>query len=102
MNSAEFEEVQIELLDTERKFRKSCSQINLLNKQLENIKARYLMAKVNNVHKFRYNLRLKLAVVEGIRNMYYEYAHVKAERVAELRNQLYGEIVTITSQEDEE
>ena len=88
-----FEEAQMQLMETERKFRKSCTQINLLNAQLEDIKARYKKAKLENFHRFRYNLRLKLACVEGVRNMYYEYAHVQAERVATLRNQIFGELM---------
>lgn len=102
MNATELEEAKMTLLDTERKFRKSCTQINLLNKQLEDTKARYQRAKMDNFHRFRYNLRLKLAVVEGIRNMYYEYAHVQAERVAALRNKLYGEIISFGTEESDD
>jgi hypothetical protein len=35
---------------------------------------------------------LRIAVVDGMRNMYYDYAHKKAEVVAELRQELFGEV----------
>jgi hypothetical protein len=46
-------------------------------------------------------LRLRIAVVDGMRNMYYDYAHKKAEVVAELRQELFGEVVDIVSDETE-
>ena len=61
---------------------------------------RYRRAKADNFKTFRYNLRLKLAVVEGTRNMYYQYAHMQAEKVAELRQQLFGEHVNIVTDSD--
>jgi hypothetical protein len=39
---------------------------------------------------FRYSLRLRIAVVDGMRNMYYDYAHKKAEVVVELRQELFS------------
>ena len=97
MTAVQYEESQTELEVSERKFRSACTQINILNKQLEEVKARYQQAKLDNFHRFRYNLRLKLAVVEGVRNMYYEYAHVQAEEVARLRYRIYGEVITVSS-----
>jgi len=66
-----------ELQQTEIRFRKACNQINLLNRKMESIHRRYNCAKKNNHRVFRYKLRLRLAVVEGLRNMYYEYANKK-------------------------
>ncbi|KAH3720037.1 hypothetical protein DPMN_062929 [Dreissena polymorpha] len=86
---------QTELQALERKLQKSCIQINLLYKQLEFIKARYQKATCDRFNRFRYTLRLKLAVVEGVRNMYFEYAHAQAEHVALLRQRLYGEVLNI-------
>lgn len=88
---------QTTLKDTEKKFKRACTQIVLLNKQLDEIQERYRRAKRDNFRCYRYNLRLKLAVIEGVRNMYYEYAHIKAEEVAELRLQLFGETLEIVS-----
>ena len=50
---------------------------------------------------FRYSLRLRLAVVGGLRNTYYDYAHQnmqKAETVAEHHQELFGEDVHIVLQ----
>ncbi|KAH3720149.1 hypothetical protein DPMN_063043 [Dreissena polymorpha] len=90
------------LQETERKFRKACDQIHLLNKQLEDVQQRYHHARDENLRGFRYNLRLKLACIEGVRNMYYDYAYAQAEIVAELRRQLYGESVDIITDDDDD
>ena len=89
---------RFQLLDTERRFRRACEQIVQLNYKLDDLQRRYLKAKKENMRTFRYSLRLRLAVVEGLRNTYYDYAHQKAESVAELRQELYGEEVDIISE----
>lgn len=89
-----------ELQQTEVRFKKACNQINLLNRKMESIHKRYNCAKKNNHRVFRYKLRLRLAVVEGLRNMYYEYANKKASRVVELRRELYNEAVEVVEQGD--
>ena len=88
---------------TQTKFRRACIQLTLLNKQLGDMKERYSQAKADNFGCFRYNLRLKLAVIEGVRNMYYDYAYVyaKAEMVSELRHDLFGETVEIVASNTE-
>lgn len=94
--------MKTELQQTEIRFRKACSQINLLNRKMESIHKRYNCAKKNNHRVFRYKLRLRLAVVEGLRNMYYEYANKKASRVVELRRELYNENVQVVEQDESE
>ena len=87
------------------RFREACFQLKLLNKQLTDMKDRYSRAKDDNFRSFRYNLRLKLAVIKRVRNMYYDYAYMKAEDVARLRHDLFGEnmeIVASDSEHDEE
>lgn len=90
------------LSDSERRFRKACDQIVMLNQRLGDVQKRYKAAKRSNNRSFRYNLRLKLAVIEGARNMYYEYAYAKADKVAELRRELFDESVEIVSGSDSE
>lgn len=90
------------LSDSERRFRKACDQIVMLNQRLGDVQKRYKAAKRCNNRSFRYNLRLKLAVIEGARNMYYEYAYAKADKVAELRRELFDESVEIVSGSDSE
>lgn len=79
-------------MESERKFRSACRQIHILNNKVDDIQKRYRSAKEENKRSFRYNLRLKLAVLEGLRNMYYDYAHAKADQVASLRQEVYGTI----------
>ncbi|WAR07334.1 LOW QUALITY PROTEIN: hypothetical protein MAR_017292 [Mya arenaria] len=88
------------LTEAEGRFQKACDQIVLLNHRLG--EKRYKMAKRSNNKAFRYNLRLKLAVIEGVRNMYYDFAYTKADRVAELRRELFDESVKIVSGSDSE
>lgn len=102
INDTMIEAAHQKLYDTERKFRKACVQITVLNKCLDNMKSRYKKAKSENFNRFRYNLRLKLAVIEGVRNMYYEYACVKAEHVATIRRLLFGEELEIITDDVEE
>jgi len=90
-----------ELYETENRFRRSCEQIILLNNKLEDLQLRYDKAKTDNHKSYRYNLRLKMATVEGVRNTYYEYACWKAEKVAELRT-LVGVVSPGSESGDEE
>lgn len=90
------------LSEAERRFRKACDQIVMLNQRLGDVQKRYKIAKRTNNRSFRYNLRLKLAVIEGSRNMFYDYAYAKADQVAELRKELFNESVEIVSGSDSE
>ena len=69
------------LSDAERRFRRACDQIVLLNQNLGEVQKRYKNARRTNNRSFPYNLRLKLAVVEGVRNMYYDYATQKLTKL---------------------
>ena len=88
------------LSDAERRFRRACDQIVLLNQKLGEVQKRYKKARSTNNRSFRYNLRLKLAVIEGARNMFYDYAYTKADQVADLRRELFNESVEIVSGSD--
>lgn len=85
------------LVNNEKRFKRACEQIVQLNYSLDALQQRYNKAKRDNHRSFRYSLRLKIAVVDGMRNMYYDYAHKKAESIAELRQELFGEVVDIVS-----
>lgn len=87
------------LVDSESRFKRACQQIVQLNYSLDALQQRYNKAKKDNHRSFRYSLRLRIAVVDGMRNMYYDYAHKKAEAIAELRQELFGEVVDIVSGE---
>ena len=84
-------DLQTTLVISERQFRRACDQIVLMNLQLKEIGIRYKRAKHTGQRSFRYPLRLKLAVVEGVRNMYYDFARQKAEEVEALRYMILGD-----------
>lgn len=89
-----------ELTETETRFKRACEQVVLLNDKLEGLQRRYDKARQENHRSFRYNLRLKMASVEGVRNAYYEYACEKAERIAELRYYVSEEAQSDSDGED--
>lgn len=96
------EEKRSTLAKAEWRFKKACNQIVHLNHHLENFQKRYKEARDSNHRPIRYKLRLRLAVIEGVRDMYYEYAYAKANQISELRRQLFGERVQIlTSNENQ-
>lgn len=73
---------------TNKVFRLACSQVILLNHQIESAKARYDRARAVRRLSFRYSNRLKLTSLEGVRNLIYEYACVKCEEIENLQAKL--------------
>ena len=85
----------------EENFRRACNQIVLLNERLCSSAFRYKQARRNDMKSFRYPLRLRLAVIEGTRNMYYEYAAQKAVEVQHLRRAVSGHVTVPEVTNDE-
>lgn len=79
------------LMEAERSFKRACDEIIALNRQLDELSRRYEKASKENRRSFRYSLRLRMAVTEGVRNMFYEYASAKADEITELRCQVRNE-----------
>ena len=84
-----------ELQDVERRFFKCCQQIVLIDQKLDIVQTRYNRADKDNFRSLRYSLRLQLATVEGVRNAYYEYAKSKAQKMAQLRQVLFGSEIAV-------
>jgi len=82
----------------EMKFEKACTQLKNLNSKIADVQLRYDRAAASNHRSFRYTLRIQLVELEGVRNMYYQYARVKAEQLDLLKQ----EIVEALSDESEE
>ena len=80
------------LMEAERAFKRACDEILCLNRKIEYLSKRYDVARKENRRSFRYNLRLQMAVVEGVRNMFYEFASKKADEISELRFQVNVEM----------
>jgi hypothetical protein len=85
------ESVQEEISDylqLQLKFRKACSQVVLLNNSIREAQTRYDRANKSGNKPFRYVGRLKLAVIEGVRNTIYEYAALKADELDVMQERL--------------
>ena len=88
---------------SDRKFRRACQQIRLLNHRIEDAQTRYDRAYTINRRSFRYTCRLQLATLEGMRNMYYEYACHRADELEVLQEELIGAgLISETSDTEEE
>ena len=98
--SFKFQKIDL-LKEEESKFERACNQIRLLNEKIDQLNQRYCMAKSEEFRCFRYNFRLRIAVIEGTRNMYYEYARQKVELIAIMRKELFNQSVVIVSGSDD-
>ena len=85
-------DLQTRLTEAEKSFKKACEQIVQLNRRLDEMAKRYDRASRENHRSFRYSHRLRMAVTEGVRNMYYEYAANKADEITNLRCQVLQEV----------
>ena len=88
MASSVAEALQGEIFHEDAKFQRACSQVVLLNTLVQELQTRYDRAVRDNLRTYRYALRLRLCTVEGIRNMYYEYATATADKIEELENRM--------------
>lgn len=77
-----------QLKQMNKKFRMSCNQVVLLNNEIEYLQIRYDQSVADHRRSFRYFLRLKIATLEGVRNMLYEYACRRADQLDAMHEQL--------------
>ena len=79
------------------RFQRACDQIIQLNGKLDSLGRRYLAAKDNNNKCFRYALRSRILVVEGMLTAYTNYAKWKKIDIIKLRQLLAdGRVRTAT------
>ena len=62
-----------------------------MNNEIEYLQNRYDRAVQQSNRSYRYFLRLKIATIEGIRNMFYDYASQHADKLDALHEQLLTE-----------
>ena len=74
----------------EQRLSKSLQQILVIDAQIRELEILYRAQKLKK-NASRYNLRLKLSVVSGIKMMYYHYSSSKREEINRLRTQLFGD-----------
>ena len=83
------------LQEYERQFAWSCQQLYMLNEKARESKKRYERAASKNYRSFRYRNRLRLSVVEGVRNVFLQFARDIADNISDLWWELYCEVVFI-------
>ncbi len=81
---ADTEQIQSLIVQKDSKFQRACAQVLLLNNLVQELQTRYDRAVQDNRRQYRYTLRLRLCTVEGLRNMYYEYACQSADEIEAL------------------
>lgn len=91
-----------QLHEAEKRMRNAYRQITLLNERLENERQRYQKAYEENSRTWRYNLRMKVVIIEGMINVYYEYLCLKKVEIKDLRLKLFGEEVSDDDDDDED
>lgn len=82
------ESLQAEIYHEDAKFQRACSQVLVLNNFVQDLQKRYDRAVKENNRFYRYTLRLRLCSVEGIRNMYYEYAQATADKIEGMEDKM--------------
>ena len=82
-------------------FRRACGQIMVMNRVISDMQKRYDLAMKQHARAFRYSQRVRIAVLEGVRNMYYEYARQKADLILYLREQIQLEQEYVVAHEND-
>ena len=66
----------------------ACSQVNLLNQEIELLKIRYSKALKNKQPSFRYSLCLQLATHEGVRGTILQYSRMLARKMDTIEEEI--------------
>ena len=78
----------LKIRHVDRKFRRARAQIVILNNRIEALLVRYKRSARDKRKSLNNAGRLQIATVEGVRNMYYEYAKQQCEVMDELQTAL--------------
>ena len=81
-------EMYAQLYESQRRFSRACDQILLLNSRLHGLRKRYLSARSSDYKTFRFPLRMRILVAEGLVKSYYHYAAIKRSEILDLRSEL--------------
>ena len=105
MNSSHSEDtsrtsyLQEVILFKEQQFQYAYDQITILNREITILQKRYKQMTSENQRSFKYNIRLKLATLEGVRCVFHRYAEQKALLLDQLNVELYQLLPSITQEE---
>ena len=78
----------LKIRHVDRKFRRARAQIIILNNRIHALLIRYNRSCRDKRKSFNNACRLQIAAVEGVLNMYYEYAKEQCEVMQELQTVL--------------
>ena len=84
----ESEALAAHFITVETSFNKACDQIRLFNDQLDDLQVRLDRAERDRQRSILYSLRIKMSVMEGVRNMVCEYAAQLADDLVQTQCQL--------------
>lgn len=87
-NDSEVVKLQRALDETHDKFNRACRHIVYLDDQISYLRKLFRRAERNNGYAIRYNLRMQLSIVSGVKVMYHHYAALNEEKMNALRAQL--------------
>lgn len=72
----------------ERRFKRVCRNLVLMNNNIRAVKARYDRAVKLDRKTMRYNMRLRILTLEGVRNMFFEHAEERADQLDDMEKEL--------------
>ena len=81
-------ELILKIRHVDRKFRRARKQIVVLNNRIESLIVRFDRSTQQKRKSFRYATRMQVATIEGVRNMFYEYARRQCEDMDDLQEKL--------------
>jgi hypothetical protein len=86
------------LREVDRKFKTSCQQVRVLDRQMDILQSRYKKAKVNKTRAAFNSFRLQLSTLEGVREAFYLYACDRAAERSRLREDMRRELSRTTEE----
>ena len=91
------QELESQFQLSHRKFTRACDQMSLLDQRIKDMQVRYQRAIKNKKNAARYTLRQRLAVMTGVKMMFYEYASAQADKMDALREKMEDQLYTTPS-----
>ena len=89
------------LYESERRFKRACEQIEILNTHLLDKNQCFAAAKDTDRKVHRYAIRMRIMTVEALARTYCHYARKKRAEMLKLRQLAFGDIDEISGYEEE-
>ena len=96
--------LMVEIIKTQVKFDRACNQVRLLNRKLLYLKRRCDLVPETDTRgpgSCHYHLMLRVSSLEGVRNMFLEYAQRTAETLMDLKRELFTVAIDDYNSEDD-